>query len=196
MSPMNARIGRSFRMVSKRQLCVFMGTLGLILGMIAISYANTPQTNTVNHITGFLTARDLIRDPSLAIRYNVTGLLIIKPEEGEAPVIVDVKLGQTVAIPLVLTFISYKTNVPTITVYFTPKPGQLYQGDLDISSLESYSVSEMIVGAQAVGVTLIVRAPNTLDQSTFPIAPVGVNTSPNVGIFVYLDTNITVDVTA
>jgi len=142
-----------------------------------------------------LTAQDLLANPSLAAKYGVKGLLIVTAQQG-GPLSLNAKPGQLVEIPLALTFKSFSADVPSVRITFAPVAGQLMQGDIDVSSMESYSASEITVGAEPVIVVLTVHLPINLDQGSFPVVPTGLNLSPSTGTGIFYDTQLHVSVSS
>lgn len=164
--------------------------------VISAGFAQSPRSEvqSLKVVTvPLLSAPQLLANKTLALQYGVTGVLwITDVQSGQLNL--QAKPGQTLEIPISLRFVSFSADFPSAFVSFSPSTGQLSQGTVDISSMESYSVQSITVGNQPVVVTLRIQFPTSLAQGSFPIVPTGIDVSPSTGVFVYYDTYMIVSV--
>lgn len=133
----------------------------------------------------------VLANPDMAQEYHVAGILVVGPGGG---LNFTAKLGQTVTIPLSLSYYSFNSSVAKVGVSFKPSPGEESLGSFDISSLESFSPSNLVVGNQTVVVTLSFHLPASVPAESLRVVPEGISVSPALGVYIIDQTNIWVNI--
>lgn len=142
---------------------------------------------------GSISPRELLYDPSLAQQYGVNGLVIINLSS-TADANLTAEPGQTLTVPLNVSFISYTPLYPSVSVAFNPVAGQEMLGNFDISSLESYSVSSSNLSTSPMLTNLLIHIPAVVQVSSFQVSPMGIEVEPSNGILVYVEAKIMVNI--
>ena len=171
----------------------FALVVAALFGVMTSLQTSNPQNPSAVRVvpTPLFNLNDL--NASEATQYNIHGLLTVGSSNGS--ISINALPGEIIHVQFNVSYVAYDGHDPFVIVAFHPIVGQEIVGSLDISSIESYSPSSLnVTSGHSVKVDLSAQIPADIGQTTFKLLPNGMATTPNAGISVLYENDVTVNV--